>query len=89
MKEDMDNRKPYFAGQLDFTTNPLDINVFMQLHPLYQSCGELPKCPGFPFPFSGLNIHCSKVANISLAISLFRHRTKIKTMSNIHNWCSR
>lgn len=46
--------KTYFAGQLDFTTSPLVINVFMQLHPLYQSLGELPNCPGFPFAFSVL-----------------------------------
>lgn len=44
----------YFAGQLDLTTSPLVINVFMQDHPLYQSLGELPNFPGFPFPFSDL-----------------------------------
>jgi hypothetical protein len=45
--------KPYLAGQLDLTTNPLFINIVMQLHPLYHSL-ELPNCEGFPFPFSGL-----------------------------------
>lgn len=49
-------KKSYLAGQLDFTTNPLAINVFMQFHPLYHSFGELPKRPGFPFPNSGLSI---------------------------------
>lgn len=47
--------KAYLAGQLDFTTRPLVIRVFMQLHPVYQSLGELPKCPAFPFAFSGLD----------------------------------
>ena len=56
LKEDSHVGKPYFAGQLDFTTNPLVIRVFMQLHPLYQSLEELAKFPGFPFPFSGLKI---------------------------------
>lgn len=46
--------KAYFAGQLDFATKPLLISVFMQLHPVYQSLGELPNCPALPFPLSGL-----------------------------------
>lgn len=44
----------YFAGQLDFTTSPLVISVFIQLHPLYQPLGELSNLLGFPFPTSGL-----------------------------------
>ena len=48
-------KKTYLAGQLDFTTRPLLISVFIQFHPVYQSLGELPKCPAFSFAFSGLN----------------------------------
>lgn len=44
----------YLAGQLDFTTNPFKTNVFMQLHPVYQSLVELANCPGFPLALSGL-----------------------------------
>ena len=45
---------PYFAGQLDFTTSPFDVNVFMELHPQYQSLNEFPKRPGGAPLFDGL-----------------------------------